>query len=683
MLPKFSAFPGVAGPIGPVVTIVIDGYGLAGNETGNAIAAARKPTLDRLFARYPNVRLRAHGTAVGMPSDDDMGNSEVGHNAMGAGQVYAQGAARVADAIASGSIWAGQAWREIVSGAKSGRGVIHFIGLFSDGNVHSHIDHLKALVVRAKEEGIRTVRIHALLDGRDVPETSALDYVEPFEFFLSALDNDGFDARIASGGGRQNITMDRYEANWAMVDKGWRTHVLGEGNRFPDCATAIKALREKHPGTIDQDLPPFVIAADGKPVGTVEDGDAVVFFNFRGDRAIEISRAFEEAGFDKFDRVRWPKVTYAGMLQYDGDLKIPKRFLVDPPAIRDTTGEWFARSGIKQFACSETQKFGHVTYFWNGNRSGKFDGETWQEVPSDVVPFEQRPWMKAAEITDAMIAALRSGQYRTLRCNYANGDMVGHTGNFRAATMAIEAVDLALGRLLAAVDAAGGVALVTADHGNADEMFEIDKKTGQPKTNKDGSFKAKTAHTLNPVPLILYDNVTGGRLGLRQTETAGLSNIAATTANLLGFEKHPSWDESLLTVKRVRRSGSPGCNRAAAPDRPGSLDGAIRNGTPNDFARLRKCWAPPNPSLCSGPPLCGVLRPSGWSALAGRHRLERVCFNGQAAGRFAPQLQALGFATLILPSTSPANASWSFERKLAAWRAALGLAQDSRKRPAS
>ena len=550
MLPRHPAFPGVAGPI---VTIIMDGYGLARNELGSAIAAARKPVLDRLFAGYANVCLRAHGTAVGMPSHEDMGNSEVGHNAIGAGQVYAQGASLVADAIASGSIWAGQAWREIVAAAKAGegagRGVLHLLGLFSDGNVHSHIDHLKALVARAKEEGARTVRIHVLLDGRDVPETSALNYVEPFEAFLAVLNDSGFDARIASGGGRQNITMDRYEANWALVARGWRVHVLGEGEQYPDCATAIKALRAKHPGTIDQDLPPFVIAAGGKPVGTVEDGDVVVFFNFRGDRAIEITRAFEEADFDKFDRVRFPRVAYAGMLQYDGDLKLPKRFLVEPPAIRDTTGEWFAKSGIAQFACSETQKFGHVTYFWNGNRSGKFAGETWQEVPSDVVPFEQRPWMKAAEIADAMIAALESGSYRTLRCNFANGDMVGHTGNFRAATMAIEAVDLALGRLLAAVDAAGGVALVTADHGNADEMYEIDKKTKQPATNPDGSYQAKTSHTLNPVPLILYDNVSGGRLGLRQTETAGLSNIAATTANLLGFEKHPAWDESLLTLK--------------------------------------------------------------------------------------------------------------------------------------
>ena len=546
MLEKLSSFPGIPGP---VVVIVMDGYGLPKSDVGSAIAAARKPTLDRLFASYPNIRLRAHGTAVGMPSDDDMGNSEVGHNAIGAGQVYSQGAALVADAIASGAIWLGEAWQQIVAGAKAGRGVIHFLGLFSDGNVHSHIDHLKAMVVQAKSEGVRAVRIHALLDGRDVPETSALEYVVPFVAFLAEISDAAFDARIASGGGRQAITMDRYDANWALVDRGWKAHVLGEGQQFANATAAVNGLREQNPGTIDQDLPPFVIAENGKPVGTIEDGDSVVFFNFRGDRAIEITRAFEEAAFDKFDRVRAPKVTYAGMLQYDGDLKLPARFLVAPPAITDTSGEWFSKAGLAQFACSETQKFGHVTYFWNGNRSGKFDGETWQEVPSDVVPFEQRPWMKAAEITDAMIAALQSGKYQLLRCNYANGDMVGHTGNFRAATMAIEALDLALARLLPAIDAAGGVALITADHGNADEMFELDKKTKQPALNKDGSFKAKTAHTLNPVPLILYDNVTGGKLGLTPSPTAGLSNIAATVANLIGLEKHAKWDESVLEVK--------------------------------------------------------------------------------------------------------------------------------------
>jgi 2,3-bisphosphoglycerate-independent phosphoglycerate mutase len=546
MLQKLASFAGIKGPL---VTIVMDGYGLSKTGVGSAIAAARQPHLDHLFANYPAIRLRAHGTAVGMPSDEDMGNSEVGHNAIGAGQVYSQGAALVAQAIATGTIWQGEAWRQIVAGVQAGTGVLHFIGLFSDGNVHSHIGHLKAMVLRAREEGVKTVRIHILLDGRDVPETSALDYVEPFEAFLAEANTGGFDARIASGGGRMKITMDRYEANWSMVEKGWATHVLGRGDRFASAAEAIKTLRAKFPGTIDQDLPPFVIASDGQPVGTIADGDAVVFFNFRGDRAIEITLAFEQTDFSKFDRVRVPKVTYAGMLQYDGDLKLPRRFLVPPPAIQDTMGEWFAKTGITQFACSETQKYGHVTYFWNGNRSGKFDGETYQEVPSDVVPFEQRPWMKAAEIADAMIAALHSGQYRTLRCNFANGDMVGHTGNFRAATMAIEAVDLSLGRILPFIDALGGVALITADHGNADEMYELDKKTGQPKTNEDGTFKAKTAHTLNPVPLILYDNATGGKLGLKRMDTAGLSNLAATIANLLGFEKHAKWDASLLEIK--------------------------------------------------------------------------------------------------------------------------------------
>lgn len=544
MLKKKMDFAGLNGP---VVTIVMDGYGFNPSGEGNAIAAACKPTLDRLLANYSNVLLKAHGRAVGMPTDDDMGNSEVGHNAIGAGQVYNQGAALVADSIQSGEIFGRDAWKEIVGNAREKGTTLHFIGLFSDGNVHSNISHLKAMVAQSKQEGLKKVRIHILLDGRDVPETSALDYVLPFEQFLSELRSEDFDVCIASGGGRMQITMDRYNANWKMVEAGWKTHVLGEGRLFESAANAIETLRGETKA-IDQDLPPFVIAKDGAPVGQIVDGDSVVFFNFRGDRAIEITRAFEEESFAEFDRVRFPKVCYAGMLQYDGDLKLPNRFLVPPPAIKETSGEWFAKSGIKQFACSETQKFGHVTYFWNGNRSSKFDGETYLEIPSDVVPFEQRPWMKAAEVTDAMIEALKSGKYKTLRCNYPNGDMVGHTGSFRAATMAIEAVDLGLSRLLPVIDALGGVALITADHGNADEMYEIDKKTGLPKVNKDGSFKAKTSHTLNKVPCILYDNVSGGKLALREGDW-GLSNLAATTANLLGFEKHEAWDDSMLIIK--------------------------------------------------------------------------------------------------------------------------------------
>ncbi len=549
MLNKLATFPGVEGP---VVTIVLDGFGYTPNHEGNAIYQAYTPTLDRLFARYPHTLLKAHGKFVGMPSNEDMGNSEVGHNAIGAGQVYNQGAALVNEAIATGAIYESQAWRDIIANVTTHGSTLHFLGLFSDGNVHSHIDHLKAMLGRAKLEHVKRVRIHILLDGRDVPETSALEYVEPFEAFLSQLREPGFDVKIASGGGRMSITMDRYEADWGMVERGWKTHVLGDGPNFASAADAIRATRGESPNVIiDQDLPPFVIVENGKPVGPILDNDSVVFFNFRGDRAIEITRTFEEEDFKPFDRIRHPKITYAGMLQYDGDLKIPKRFLVVPPHIRDTMGEYLAEAGIPQLAISETQKYGHVTYFWNGNRSGKFDDklETYIEIPSDVIPFEQRPWMKSAEITDELIRQLQTGKYRALRVNYANGDMVGHTGNFQATITAVEAVDLALSRLLPVIDALKGVAIITADHGNADEMYEINAKTGKPKVKADGEFSAKTSHTLNPVPCIFYSNRLPGSIHLAELEQPGLSNLAATVVNLLGYEAPLMWDKGLLCFK--------------------------------------------------------------------------------------------------------------------------------------
>jgi len=547
VLKKHQSFPGIRGPI---VTIVLDGVGVNPRQEGNAVFHARTPVLDRLLSRYPHTTLKAHGTAVGMPSNDDMGNSEVGHNAIGAGQVYEQGAALVNQAIASEELFRGQAWREIVDNTRTRGSTLHFIGLFSEGNVHSHLDHLRALVLRAKQEGQGRVRLHILLDGRDVPETSALDYLEPFERFLAEIRDDGFDPRIASGGGRMNITMDRYEADWSMVERGWHTHVLGEGRQFDSASHAIVTLREESPGVIDQNLPPFVIAEAGESVGPIRDGDSVVFFNFRGDRAIEISRAFTEQSFDVFDRVRFPEVVYAGMLQYDGDLKLPDRFLVAPPAIAHTLGEHLAAVGIPQLAISETQKYGHVTYFWNGNRSGKFDDqlETYVEIRSDIVPFEQRPWMKAAEITDELIRQLQTGKYRAARVNYANGDMVGHTGNFDAAVIAVEVIDLALGRLLPVVDAAGGMAIITADHGNADEMYELDEKTGKPRRNPNGTYAAKTSHTLNPVPCILYDNQTSGAVTIRADREFGLSNLAATIVNLLGYQAPEMWDPGILEI---------------------------------------------------------------------------------------------------------------------------------------
>ena len=543
-----TAFAGVQGP---VLTIVMDGVGLTAEGETNAVSRAYMPNLKRVMASYPTVKLKAHGTAVGLPSDDDMGNSEVGHNALGSGQVFAQGAKLVSQSIESGKMFASSAWQEIVGNVKNG-GTLHFLGLFSDGNVHSHIDHLKAMLIRAKEDGVSRVRVHILLDGRDVGETSALDYVEPFEAFIASMRDGSFDIKIASGGGRMQITMDRYEANWAMVELGWKTHVLGEGRQFATAKEAIETYRAEAK-VIDQDLPPFVIAENGQPVGTIEDGDSVVFFNFRGDRAIEISKTFEAGSdFDKFDRVRAPKVAYAGMLEYDGDLHIPSRYLVNPPEITNTMGEYLADTGVAQYAISETQKYGHVTYFWNGNKSGKFSEEleTYVEIPSDIVPFEQRPWMQCALITDALIDALKSGKYPCLRVNFPNGDMVGHTGSLAATICSLEALDLQLGRILSVVDELHGVALITADHGNADEMAEVDKKTGAPKLNKDGSYKAKTSHTLNPVPLVIYDNFYADAYTVKEDKgTFGLSNVAATAVNLLGYKAPEMWDESVIELK--------------------------------------------------------------------------------------------------------------------------------------
>ena len=548
-LKKSTKFEGVKGPL---VTIVMDGVGIAPDNGANAIAAAHTPTLDMLMAKYPTVAIRAHGTAVGLPSDDDMGNSEVGHNALGSGQVFAQGAKLVSQSIETGKLFKSEAWGQIVGGVIENKSTLHFLGLFSDGNVHSHIDHLKSLIENAKTSGVSRVRVHILLDGRDVGETSALDYVLPFEDYIAGLRSPEFDIAIASGGGRMQITMDRYEANWAMVEAGWKTHVLGEGRQFASAEEAITTYRAETK-VIDQDLPPFVIAENGAPVGTINDGDSVVFFNFRGDRSIEISKAFESGSdFDKFDRKRVPAVLYAGMLEYDGDLHIPSRYLVSPPEITNTMTEYLVDTGISELAISETQKYGHVTYFWNGNKSGKFSEEleTYIEIPSDVVPFEQRPWMKCAEITDKLIECMRSGEYKCLRVNFPNGDMVGHTGSFLATECSMEALDLQLARILKVVDELEGAALITADHGNADEMCEVDKKTGAPKVGKDGSFKAKTSHTLNPVPFIVYDNFTSDKYSVKRgREDLGLSSVAATTVNMLGYEAPDIWDESLIELK--------------------------------------------------------------------------------------------------------------------------------------
>jgi 2,3-bisphosphoglycerate-independent phosphoglycerate mutase len=554
--------PSWKGRRGPVVLVIMDGVGYGKYREGDAVADAYMRHLPAIKAKSLHTKLKAHGTAVGLPSDDDMGNSEVGHNAMGCGRVFNQGAALVSKSIGTGAMFEGAAWKEIVGFLKNRAGsadrapALHFIGLFSDGNVHSHLEHLKAMIRRAKQEGVRRVRVHTLFDGRDVGETSALEYLDPFEAFLKEQSAGGFDAKIGSGGGRMWITMDRYGADWSMVDRGWQTHVLGTARQFASAREAVETYRKEIPGIIDQDLKEFVIAEGGKPIGTIEDGDSVVYFNFRGDRALEITAAFEEDAFDKFDRKRRPNVCYAGMMEYDGDLHVPRRYLVSPPSIDRTMGEYLAATGVRTLAISETQKYGHVTYFFNGNRTGKFDEklEDYVEIKSDVVPFEQRPWMKCAEITDRAIAAIGSGKYDFIRLNYPNGDMVGHTGVYQAVICSMEAMDLQLGRLAKAVEEAGAVMVITADHGNSDDMFEHDKKTGAVSLKADGTPKAKTSHSLNPVPCIVYDPEYKGEYPNEPGESSlneglGISSIAATCIQLLGYTPPADYDKPVLKMK--------------------------------------------------------------------------------------------------------------------------------------
>ena len=516
----------------PIVLVIMDGVGKGDGGSGDAVVVANTPTLDSLLATCPHTYLKAHGTAVGLPSDEDMGNSEVGHNALGCGQVYSQGAKLVGESIENGSLYASSTWKELVANAQGK--AMHFLGLLSDGNVHSNIAHLMALLKQAKAEGVKKAYCHILLDGRDVPATSALEYVQQLEDLLSALSADGCDYAIASGGGRMVVTMDRYEANWGMVELGWKTHVQGQGRQFASATEAIETYRAET-GCIDQDLPAFVVARGGKPLAPIANGDSVILFNFRGDRAQEISLAFDRKDFDKFDRGDYTGVKFAGMLQYDADLNIPENYLLQPPVIQNTLTEVLCAAGVTEYAVSETQKYGHVTYFWNGNRSGKIreDLETYEEIPSDVIPFEQAPAMKSKEITEKMVEAMASGKYQFLRCNFPNGDMVGHTGVLEAVITAMECVDAGLKAILEAADKYGYTVLITADHGNADQMTETKK----------GKTSVRTAHSLNPVPFIIYDK---SRSWTMKEGAFGLANVAPTVVKMMGLSAPSCWEESIV-----------------------------------------------------------------------------------------------------------------------------------------
>lgn len=539
------------GAKGPVVLVILDGVGDGLGDESDAVRLARTPVLDDLRATCPGTQLAAHGTFVGLPSDADMGNSEVGHNALGCGHVHDQGASLVGKAIASGALYQGPAWITAMQRCAQG-GALHFIGLLSDGNVHSHIDHTLSMIRKAVADGAKSLFVHVLLDGRDVPPTSAMQYVDQLEKTLAEVRATGVDARIASGGGRMTTTMDRYGADWGMVERGWNAHVHGKAeHHFASVSEAVAGLREQEEGIGDQNLPTFVIRdEDNRPVAPMKDGDSVLLTNFRGDRALELCQAFEQSEFNAFERGDVPKLFFAGMMEYDGDMHVPASFLVTPPSIGDTMGELLAQNNVSQLAISETQKFGHVTYFWNGNRSGKFDEnlETYIEVESDVVPFEQRPWMKAAEITDQLIAALRTGSYRFARVNYANGDMVGHTGDLGATLIAMQVLDLQLKRLKKVVDELDGIMVITADHGNADEMYQHGKDGQILHDSGSGSPMIKTSHTLNPVPFVVYDPKSADQYQIIAKDR-GIASVTATCIELLGYAAPPDYEPSLLTFK--------------------------------------------------------------------------------------------------------------------------------------
>ncbi len=536
---ELTKHPSFSGRPGPVLLLVADGVGVAPPGPSNAVTEANTPTLDMLAEQAMFCTLLAHGTAVGLPSDDDMGNSEVGHNALGAGRIFAQGAKLVNQALAEGSVFQTEVWQSAIR--HGSENTLHFMGLHSDGNIHSHNKHLYALMEQAAQEGVKKCRLHLLLDGRDVGARSALTYIAQTESVLEQINERyGADFCIASGGGRMTITMDRYEADWEMVKRGYECHTHGQGQAFSSAAEAVEALYEST-GKDDQYLPAFVVEEEGQAIGKMANGDALIFYNFRGDRAMEISRAYEDEHFDKFNRdeiAPHPKVFFAGMLQYDGDELIPNNYLVNPPEISETMGEYLVAEDVALFAISETQKYGHVTYFWNGNRSGYLDEdlESYIEIPSDNIEFNEAPAMKAREITEAAIELIESGRFRHGRLNLANGDMVGHTGDFAAAVAAMEVVDECVARLLDCIKKHNGILIYTADHGNADIMY----------TEKNGEKVLKTSHTLSPVPFAIVDPNFNGEYELAPPADAGLSNVAATVFNLLGYQAPSSYRPSLL-----------------------------------------------------------------------------------------------------------------------------------------
>lgn len=495
----------------PIVLVILDGFGHSDDIQGNAIAAAHKPSWDKLWNEYPHTYIKGSGAEVGLPADQ-MGNSEVGHLNLGAGRVVYQEYTRVSRSIKTGSFFKNGTLIESVEIAKANNKAVHILGLLSPGGVHSHEEHIHAMCQLAVERGVEKVYLHAFLDGRDTAPRSAQDSIDQMQQKFDEL-----------GGGRFASVIGRYYAmdrdhRWPRIQSAYDLITSGEGEFVAETATAALEMAYERDES-DEFVKATAIVPQGEKPVTVDDGDVVIFMNYRSDRARQITRPFIEDDFDAFERKRVPKLgCFTSLTEYNSDYDIPVAY----PAERLTNvfGEYISKLGMRQLRIAETEKYAHVTFFFNGGREEPFEFEDRILIPSpNVATYDQQPEMNAIKLTDNLVEAIESGKYDVIICNYANPDMVGHSGNFHAAVKAIETIDDCLSRLMIAIEKSGGEMLVTADHGNAEMMFNIE--TGQP----------HTAHTTNPVPFVYF-----GREA-KMESTGALSDVAPTLLYLMGIEQ--------------------------------------------------------------------------------------------------------------------------------------------------
>ncbi|MFH1653050.1 MAG: 2,3-bisphosphoglycerate-independent phosphoglycerate mutase [Pseudomonadota bacterium] len=496
----------------PVVLIILDGWGYSEKSEGNAIRLAETPFWDEMWKKYPHTLIKTSGLAVGLP-EGTMGNSEVGHLNIGAGRIVYQDFTRINKAIEDGSFYNNENLVDLMKKLKSNGGTLHLMGLCSDIGVHAHIGHLKALLKLAHDHGIDKILVHAFTDGRDSPPDSGFKYIERVQEMVDATDG----ARIATVMGRY-YAMDR-DTRWDRTEKAYRAIVSGEGLKFE---SAIDAVKDSYKREItDEFIEPSVMVEDGMPVSNVKDGDAVIFFNFRPDRARQLTKALALDDFDFFDRGEYHKLLeFICMTKYDP--KLPLKTAFGEKILHNIFGEVLSSHNLKQLRIAETEKYAHVTFFFNGGEDKVFPGEERALIPSprEVATYDLKPEMSAFEVTEEFLKRIDSGKYDVIVANFANGDMVGHTGFLEAAKKAVHTVDECLSKIVPEVLKMGGALLITADHGNSEEMFD-----------KKGS--AMTAHSINPVPLIYV--ASGDRRELK--DGGGLADIAPTMLGLLGIEK--------------------------------------------------------------------------------------------------------------------------------------------------